>query len=369
MKNIVVLFGSPGVEHDISILTGLHAARHVLDDTCVTLVYLTRDGRLVTSGNMGVLSKIDNHINGKVNKAPSCFFANGCLYRICGIIGAKKVCRVDAVLNCCHGGPGENGCLAGMLEMLNVPVTSCGCEAAAMLQSKTKTREVLTREGFEQPGVKTPSLYFAPNIVSRPLYERGNFPLIVKPDTLGSSIGITVVHDDEQLESALELAFSLDKKVIVEQFLDNAVEINCSAFRFGDKIWVSKCEKMSGKKEFLDFDTKYLDNTSGFSKKRGDEEEPIEREEEIQQLTRKAYELFQCRGVVRADFLIADNKIYLNEINTVPGFLSYHLWLKSGLPYGTLINMLVDQAQVDAQNGLKTAFESEILHKNRILVD
>jgi len=363
MKNIVVLFGGNSVEHDISILTGLHAARHVLDDTHVTLVYLTRDGQMLTSGSMGILSKIDNHINGKVKKAPRCFFANGCLY-------AKKVRKVSAVLNCCHGGAGEDGRLAGMLEMLNVPVTSCSYTAAANLQSKTKTREVLCAAGFDQPTV-----YKEQSDIK--------YPVIVKPDTLGSSIGITVAHNEHELNMALNLAFSLDKNVIAEQFLENAAEINCSAFRYGDKIWVSKCEKMSSKNEFLDFDTKYLDNTSGFAtpkaqgsrakrevlQKRSSEEEQIEHADEIRQLTRKAYELFGCRGVVRADFLIADGKIYLNEINTVPGFLSYHLWLKTGLPYGTLINMLTEQAQIDAQSSTKTAFESEILQKNRNLVD
>ena len=356
MKNIVVLFGGQSVEHDISVLTGLHAARHVLDDHYVVLVYLTRDGRMVTSGSLGRLSKIDNYINGTVKKAPQCFFANGCLYRVRSIFGVKKVVRVSAVLNCCHGGAGEDGRLAGMLEMLGVPVTSCGYSQAAVLQSKTQTREKLKDAGFDQPTVYK---------------EQKNikYPVIVKPDTLGSSIGISVVHNETELKDAVDLALTLDNKVIVEQFFENVVEVNCSAFRFGDKIWVSKCEKMANKKEFLDFDTKYLDNTSGFSKKRGGEEEQIEHADEIRELTRKAYDLFGCRGVVRADFLVFDGKVYLNEINTVPGFLSYHLWQKSGLPYGTVINMLVEQAQINSQNGKKTAFDSEILQKNRNLVD
>ena len=92
-------------------------------------------------------------------------------------------------------------------------------------------------------------------------------------------------------------------------------------------------------------------------------------ENEVKNLTKTAYDLFNARGVVRADFLIANDKVYLNEINTVPGFLSYHLWMKTGLPYGTLIDMLVEQAKKDAQKTEITEFPSEILKKNKKLVD
>ena len=371
MKVIAIVFGGNSVEHDISILTGLHAARHVPHGMRAILVYLTRDGRFLTSGRRGVLSKIDNYIAG-VSRASECFFSGGRIYKKCGIRRSRKI---DAVLNCCHGGPGEDGRLAGMLEILGVPVTSCDSRAAATLQSKSRTREVLTSNGFAQPpymNVGGGERIKFPSFMEGWRADRRD-GVVVKPDTLGSSIGITVVRDEGQFESALELAFSLDDSAIAEKYLESADEINCSAFRYGNTLMVSACEVIRRDGEVFDYDSKYLDAASGFvhaaPKKSGRDENSHPKEQEIRELTKKAYQLFDCKGVVRVDFLVVGDAVYLNEINTVPGFLSYHLWQKAGLPYATLIEMLVRQAQKDAETGKKTVFQSEILQKNRNLVD
>jgi len=309
---------------------------------------------MVTSQRHGVLSNIDFYINnGAKRRARECFFSGGALYKK-GILGARKVTNADVVLNCCHGGVGEDGRLAGMMEILGIPITSCPSAVAAVLQSKTRTREVLSKNGFDQPKVGV-----------------SDFPCIVKPDSLGSSIGISVVRDQEGLGAAVDLAKSLDDEIIIEEFLENAIEVNCSAFKFGDKVLVSGCEVMEKTAEMLDFKSKYIDEGSGFIKKSG-REEKCEYEEEIKELTKKAYEIFGAHGIVRADFLVVPGdgkaRVVLNEINTVPGFLSYHLWQKVGIPYATLIEMLVDETLRTPKSGKKTDFPSEILQKNRFLV-
>jgi len=353
MKNIAVIFGGRSVEHDISILTGLHAANHI-ENARVHYVYLNRENKMYTSNR---LADIDFYLN-KTKSAKSCWFADGFLCRR----RARKI-KIDAVLNCCHGGVGENGELAAYFKVASIPVTSCDYISAAILQSKSRTREMLTAAGFKQPK------YITVNKEDAEIATFPDFPVIIKPDTLGSSIGITIARTNEELRDALELVFQMDNRAIVEEFFEGITEVNCAAFRSMEKIKVSACEEVNSKREFLDYESKYLDSASGFIKK-GIESQEKKDYSEIQQLTRRAYELFGASGMVRADFIIHGGKTYLNEINTVPGFLAYHLWARAGVPYGLLIHLLLKQAIVnfDSDLSLKTVFKSEILPKNRGLV-
>jgi len=371
--DIVIIFGGTSVEHDVSILTALHARKHVMASHSIRMVYLTRTGQMVTSQS---LCNIDNFINGDASRANPCFFVGKSLFQKTRL-GVKKVCNVDVVLNCCHGGVGEDGRLCGMFDVLGIPVTSCDYRVAADLQSKTRTREILSAAGFDQPKFKSSSKSCFAGVNYSTLEEcdlRGGiaFPVIVKPDTLGSSIGITVARNQEEFEKAVELAFTLDDRIIVEEFLKDAVEINCAAFRFGDKVLLSGCWEMDKGDGLLDFDKKYICEEGGFMKKGakggGKMNEKHEREEDVKNLMKQAYELFGASGVVRGDFLIVGGKIYLNEINTIPGNFSFHMWQKVGLPYATLIEMMLDQAVKQGRKDPKMAFHSEILQKNRFLV-
>jgi D-alanine-D-alanine ligase len=367
--NIAIIFGGQSVEHDISVLTGLHCAKNAPDEYLVKLVYLTRGGQMVTSGRYGRLSKLEYYTRAAGGGGE--FFEKDCARgdevqarplaadaqlfkkhpaaarrraaRIKGQISFKKLRKFDCILNCCHGGVGEDGRLAAFFEVLQIPITSCPHLAAAALQSKSKTREILTANGFLQPKV------FAPGEVT--------FPAIIKPDNGGSSIGISIAHDEGELESGIELAKSLCDKVVVEEFLTEVTEVNCAAFRYGDAVMVSGVEEIKKSKELFDFETKYMDEGSNFVPN------------SVQKLAIRAYEIFGCSGVVRFDFLVKGDTVILNEANTVPGFLAYHLWLKIGLPYPSLIQMMVENAVKSAKKGEKTTtFHSKVLEMNKNLV-
>lgn len=354
MKNIAVIFGGRSVEHDISILTGLHAANHI-ENARVHYVYLNRENKMF-SGKC--LSDVDYYImNNK--RAKRCWFAGGFLFR-----GFLKI-KIDAVLNCCHGGIGENGELAAYFKVADVPVTSCDYVSAANMQSKIRTREILTSAGFQQPN------YVAVGKENLANIDLGSmqFPVIVKPDTLGSSIGINVARTSEELKAALELVFEMDTRAIVEEYFEEIVEVNCAAMRATQNVHISSCEKITSKRDFLDYESKYLDSASGFIKK-GKEAGSKNDFNEIKELTKRAYELFNAKGVIRADYIIHNKKVYLNEINTIPGFLAYHLWSRAGMPYGLMLHMLLKQAIEEAETAgaLKTVFKSDVLIKNRNLV-
>lgn len=354
IKNIAVIFGGRSVEHDVSILTGLHAATHI-ENAKVYYVYLSRDNKMSTGAG---LANIDYYLK-STKRGRRCWFADGCLCK-----WGRKV-EIDAVLNCCHGGVGENGELAGYFKVAGIPVTSCDYISAAALQSKIRTREVLTAAGFRQPKYIAVEKQEVGNFSLKDI----DFPVIVKPDTLGSSIGISIARTIEELSAALELVFQMDTRAIVEEFFENITEVNCAAMRAMGEVRVSACEQIETKREFLDYESKYLDATSGFVKKG---KEPGEEKDfaEIKELTARAYELFGAGGVVRTDFIIANDLVYLNEINTIPGFMAYHLWARAGFQYALVLELLIKQAIAESEEArvLKTIFKSDILAKNKGLV-
>jgi len=350
MKNLVIVFGGRSVEHDVSILTGLHAAKNVCDGVSVYLVYLDRDNKFWLAKNLNRLCH------------RSCWFADG---RLC--YGKRQV-KVDVVLNCCHGGIGEAGELAAMMKVVDIPITSSETESALKMMSKSTTRKILG-----DSDTNTIDCICMCDIPQDIVDMRDKLPLIIKPDSLGSSIGISVAKNLEELKNAIDLAFMFDKKIVIEKFLEGAIEINCAAFKYGDEIVVSECELVE-KDEILGFSDKYLGESPQFVKKQS-QSKPNTKDEHlfdrIKGLVRQAYYLFDASGIVRCDFLVVGDSIYLNEINSVPGFLSYHLFMRSGIPYSVLIDMVCRQAILDFEkdNSLLTDFQSNIIQVNRALVD
>ena len=344
MLKIGIIYGGKSTEHDVSILTGLHLAKHVTDGYQVVLIYLTRNNQALVGSR-----KIDDYISGKAEKAKV----------------FKKWSQLDCVVNCCHGGFGEDGTLASVLKFYNLPITSCDGVAAWLQQSKIATRQVLTATGFSQPKFEIINSLDISKI-KLPL------PVVVKPDLQGSSIGITVARTTEELKNAIELALSMGERVIVEELITDMKEVNVAVMRENGKVITSALEIVGGEK-FFSFDEKYFNAESGFVKKTGktpDDEFLSKIQTEVKRMAEFAYELFGSNGVIRVDFMVAGDKIILNEINTVPGFMAYHLWLKAHIPYGVVIdNLIQDAIQRHQKNkAYKTNFESRILEKNRQLV-
>ena len=343
MQNLVVIFGGKSTEHDVSILTGLHLAKHITDDYRVSLVYLTHENRFVVGSR-----KIDDYISGKAAKFKP----------------FKNWDKVDCVINCCHGGAGEDGTLAAFMQLHQIPMTSCDMVSAWQQQSKIATREILTRAGFAQPRFQVLRSLEIDKI-------KLQLPVVVKPDLQGSSIGVAVAHNQEELFEAVKTALTFGESVIVEEYISDMREVNVAVMRHNGKIVTSALE-MVGSQKFFSFEEKYFNADSGFVKKNGisaDDEFLQTIAPKVKMLAMQAYQLFNSRGVVRSDFMIKGNQIILNENNTVPGFMAYHLWLKEHIPYGVVIdNMVQDAIAAQKNQHYTTRFDSEILSKNRQLV-
>jgi len=271
---------------------------------------------------------------------------------------------------------GEDGTIQGLFEMCGVPYASAGVTASAVGMDKITMKHVFRGCNFPvlndfaaDRGVFTKDKNGVLDAIEQALV----YPLFVKPANLGSSIGISKATDRKSLTFALEVAFKYDRRVLVEQAVTDLMEINCSCLGYGSDVEASVCEMPVSWEEFLSFDDKYMRGGKGGGK--GMESlnrkipAPISDEltAEIQDLSRKIFTALDCKGVVRIDYLYdkAQEKLFIGEINTVPGSFAFYLWEPLGVSFSQLIDRLVDiafRAQKDKEMNC-FAFDSAILNK------
>jgi D-alanine-D-alanine ligase len=226
-----------------------------------------------------------------------------------------EVVTFDAVLIGIHGTPGEDGKLQGYFDMLRIPYTSCDCATSALTFNKRYTVAIAGASGIS---VSNSVLLFKKNFQSPDeLVKKLKFPVFVKPNNGGSSIGMSKVNaPSEELGKAIEKAFNEDEQVLVEEFIEGR-ELTIGVFKAKGEIIALPITEILSKNEFFDYEAKYL----GASR----EVTPAEIDEHISELVRenavKAYRVFDCKGIIRIDFIYneREDKLYMLEINTVPG--------------------------------------------------
>ncbi len=317
MKTLAVFFGGNSNEHEISVITGLLAVNLLRDgEWKVLAVYLPREGGMKLTSARSVEDF-------RLSDPPGSVPVRLCGNRLVREGRARALAGIDCALNCCHGGAGENGTLSALLCWNGVPCASPDLAPSAIFMNKEYSkiaarglgigtaRSVAVREGEKES-------------VSR--IEELGYPVVVKPSSLGSSIGVKVAADRRELEQALNLAFELDDGALVEEYLPGKRDINCAACRIDGEICVSDCEEVFSDEKILTFSEKY----EGQAKK---SELPArlsqETAEKIKSLTRLLYGTFRLKGVVRADFILSGGEVYFNELNTVPGSLALYLFGRS----------------------------------------
>ena len=281
------------------------------------------------------------------------------LYIKSGLFTTKV--HLDAAVLAFHGIYGEDGSAQGLLELAGIPYTSANVASSGVCMDK-----LLMKSCFE--GIGVPTLFGMELRASDDENTRKNvidlvgFPLIVKPANLGSSIGIAVCRDLTEFESALKTAFGFDDRVLVEQALTDFYEVNCSAFMRENEILTSELEKPCGKDEILSFTDKYIRGEKSHAYR----EFPFDCElkEEIRYTTHKIYRMLNLSGVVRVDFLIDcyTGAFYVNEVNTLPGSLSYYFW-KDEYTQEQFLDMLIQEAisRKSSHDKLTFAYDSQIL--------
>lgn len=339
MRNILVFFGGVSCEHDVSVITGVMVANCIDGRDSVSVpVYVGRDGKWYGGND---LKNLASYKGEKKFKEVALLPSDDCLYeRKKGKL--KKLCKIDCAINCMHGLNGEDGSLAGYLKLSRIPLASPSIFSSAVSMDKYYTKLALA--GLRIPYLPYVRLlrdnYYKNRVIAKKLVERLGMPVIVKPANLGSSIGVGVVKLEDEFFGAVENAFKYDDKVIVEKALTDFKEINCACYKSGDKYVVSECEEPITKHEVLTFDEKY--KTPVEKKFPADISKEVAAK--IKSMTSYVYRKLEFRGIIRIDYLLDGDEVYLNEINSVPGSLAYYLFVRDTDEFGSLIDGLVDDA-------------------------
>ncbi|QVK17799.1 D-alanine--D-alanine ligase [Mycoplasmatota bacterium] len=355
--NVGVVFGGKSVEHEVSIITALQMIEQMnqLKYNPIT-IYLSKENDFYYHENMKDIAffKDLNQLNMVAKKV--IFDKKNNRHQLLSISNKKikKLFDIDLIFLVVHGSNCEDGTLSAYFEMLDIPYVGSSVLSSAINQNKWKMKELLAYN--EIRGVPYYGFYesdFYENEVN--IFEnceKIGYPLIVKPASLGSSVGIKKCFNREELHQAILDAVQYDTEVLVEKVIEDLVELNCSVLGECTNLEASVVERVIQQDDILSYQDKYLRGSNKNSKgmESTNRELPANisdaLKEEIQKVAIKAVKVIGARGVLRIDFLYDDkNKIlFLNEINTIPGSLAFYLWKAKGLKYKELIERLIKLA-------------------------
>lgn len=357
--NVCVMFGGRSVEHEVSIITGLQVVENIDKEKYdVTSLYVSKDGDWYVGEELtniknyrdmqGLLSRCKKVYLPPVPSSKKLLFCNykGGLFK-----KEPEGIKIDVVFPAFHGMHGEDGTIQGLFELADIPYVGSRVIGSAVGMDKIIMKDIFKANGvpivnytwflrkdYEKDRDKVIGL----------VEETLKYPMFVKPCSLGSSIGISKAKDKEGLINAIETAIRYDRKIIVEEACENLMEINCSVMGFGGDYSASLCEQPVAWEEFLSFDDKYMrsGNTKGMKGLARKVPAPIsdEKTKEIQDLAIKVFRVLDCSGISRIDFMLdqKQDKVYVNEINTMPGSVAFYLWEPLGISFKDLITKLIE---------------------------
>lgn len=352
-----VIFGGESVEHEVSIISALQAINNIDKNKYIVVpIYISKDKVWYTGKDLCDIS-IYNDL-GKVKKNSKsvslCKVDNEyCLLQTQGLLN-KIVDKIDIAFPIVHGQNVEDGSLAGYLETVGIPYVGPNVIGASLGQDKVVMKQVF--ESSNIPVVDYVWFYENDYINDEEKYLRDikklEYPVLVKPASLGSSVGINFVKDENEIKDAINEAFTYDDKIVVEKAVENLIEVNCSVL--GDKNMqsTSVIEQVLSNNQILTYEDKYI----GDSKKSGVKSKGMvstnriiparinkELAHSVSNISKDVFKVLNLSGVCRIDFLINSktNDIFVNEPNTIPGSLSYYLWEKSNIKYSELLDRLI----------------------------
>ncbi|MDE5865181.1 MAG: D-alanine--D-alanine ligase [Lachnospiraceae bacterium] len=374
-----VFFGGKSVEHEVSVISGIQALMAFDKEKYDAIpIYITKDNEMHTGEAIGDIKNYKN-IPELLKKSIRIFFI--CEQGKLNIVrypekkfGNSVIDHIDVAFPVVHGANVEDGSLQGFLRHYNVPVVGCDVTAAAVSMDKYVMKTVLMDNDI--PVLPCVTLHIREyqgdmeTAYSR-IESKIDYPVIVKPINLGSSVGIKVAKDRDGLKEALEYAFEFGQKVLIERAIMKLREINCAVLGDYENAQASECEEPIASDEILSYEDKYVaGNKSGSEGMHTAKRElpanlTPELREEIRTLAVKTFKALNCNGVSRIDFMIDKdiNKVYVNEINSIPGSLAFYLWEALGKPYAELLDDMVKLAlkREREESNLMTSFQTNIL--------
>jgi len=363
-KNIGVIFGSRSCEHDISIISAVQFMG-AIDKAKYNPVpiYIAYSGQWYTGealSNIATYQHFDESRAGitpvsldlatrgelVAYEAAKGLFASG--------IKRQVIARIDCVCIIMHGMNGEDGTLQGLFEIADLPYTSTGVAGSAVGMDKIMMKQFF--RGANLPVLD--NVWFTASEYERDIpaaHEKIEktlgFPVFVKPANLGSSIGVSKASNSDELKEAMAVAFSFDRRVLVEKGLNAPMEINCSVLGYDDVCEASVLEMPNTGGEVLDFMAKYLrekGQSEGMASLARIVPAPIEDalRDQIQAMSKDIFRMLDCKGVVRIDYMkeIESDQFFITEINTIPGSLAFYLWEHDGIAFTDLADKMIEYA-------------------------
>lgn len=381
-KKIGVIFGSRSCEREVSIISAVQLMRYPDKEKYdVIPVYIDETGEWYTGEplkDIRSFKPFDPSAKGIIKVIPDLSGGSGALLHLkkdSGLFAKEKLeiaARIDVYIVVMHGMNGEDGTLQGLLELAKIPYTSTGVTGSAVGMDKIIMKQCFSGAGFPVlPGKWFTRTQFEADsgFVLTSVKNELGFPVFVKPANLGSSIGVSRADNEDELKDSLSLAFEYDRRVLVEKGLDRPIELNCSVLGYDDEVKASPIEMPINHSEFLDFRDKYLEGggSKGMASLSRILPAPIDEglKNEIQDMSIRIFKLLDCKGVVRIDYMFdrVSEKLFITEINTIPGSLAFYLWEKDGVSYTELIDKMIEYAETAYQdkNHTNYAYTSDIL--------
>jgi len=377
-KKVAVVFGGQSSEHEVSRVSAESVIRNISAEKFdVVMIGITKDGNWLNyngpiekigSGEWEALARekarvsLNNGLSGQVSyglRVEDNKLAQTTARSILEAAGAEEENNgIEVVFPVLHGCNGEDGTIQGLFELAGIPYVGPGVLASAMGMDKIYSKIVFEKEGIPQGNylaLNRKRIQSSLDDVIAEVESLLSYPCFVKPSNAGSSVGVGKAHDRKELTEALYHAAKYDRKVLVEEFI-NGREVECAVLG-NDEPMASVVGEVIPSNEFYDYSAKYIDNSSKIIIPA---DLPKAVSDEIRDYAVRAFKSLDCAGLSRVDFFVhkETGKVYINEINTLPGFTSISmypkLWEATGISYGSLIEKLIDLAVERFEDNKKT---------------
>ena len=377
MIKVGVIFGGESVEHEVSIISAVQAMNKMDSEKYEIIpIYVTKNGEWYTGDFLKEIETYqDMHLLKKYAKNVVLYKRHGSFILQSKGFFRRIVKEIDIAFPIVHGTNMEDGVLQGYLKTIGIPFVGSDVCASALGQDKIFQKQIWESEGLPIPEY---TWFYDSEYEENPeevikKVEKIKYPVIVKPATLGSSVGIKVAHKKDELIEAIEDAINYDNKILVEEVIDNLVEVNVSVVGNHDSQDTSVIEQVLTGNDLLTYEDKYISGSKKASASKGmlsaSRKIPADIGDkltnEVQDLAVRAFKSLNLSGDTRVDFLINSKKkkVYLNEVNTIPGSLAFYLWEPIGKDYTELLDELINIAIKDYKKRMnKThSFETNIL--------
>ncbi len=379
-----VIFGGRSVEHEVSVISALQAMQSLdLEKYDPTAIYLTKNNELYVGApveNIEAYKDIPTLLRQSIRVVPVFDKGKYMLVQYPHRLLGMSPIELDVILPIVHGTNVEDGTLMGYLKTWGIPFAGCDVTAAAVGMDKYIMKTVFSDNDIPVLPCRryTTADYRDIDGIISDIEKTFGYPVIVKPVNSGSSVGISVAHDRDGLMDSLDEAFTFANVVLAEHAITKLKEINCSVLGDVEDAKASVCEEPYHSEEILSYEDKYMSGgkNKGASKGMASVARKIpapigdDMTKRIQELAVRAFTCLGCNGVVRFDFMIDEekNELYLNEINTIPGSLSFYLWEPAGLSYPELLDRLIDLAMKRRRDEERVtfSFDTNILNQSSL---